>query len=136
MSIGESANGRIPHDTQWANILDAHATSLHEQEDPAHFDTAVWLLQQSVSHASDILTLLQLAQSLKLILTPVKPRAQFRADLRQELEQASLTTIAKRSLSRLIWPIAAIVGSILSIIVLLRRWRGVSLRPGPMRSAV
>jgi hypothetical protein len=108
-------------DRKLLDLLANHADALNENEDVSDFDTAVWLAQQAAVQTNGILPLLQLAKSVKLALTPVTPPALFKAELQQQLEQSSLTKIAQRSIGRIIWLIAAVIGSIVSIIVILRR---------------
>lgn len=102
------------------DLLANHVDALHKSENAAGFDTAVWL-NQYAPRSKNLLPLLHLAKSLKLALQPVPPPAFFRAELRQKLEESSLTGMAKRSIGRFVWLIAAIIGSVVSIIVILRR---------------
>lgn len=123
-------------DRKLLDLLANHADALNESEDVMKFDTAVWLTQQAGAQTKGILPLLQLAKSVKLALTPVTPPTLFKTELRQQLEQTSLTKIAKRSLGRIIWLVAAVIGSIVSIIVILRRLKILAVESDAMRTAV
>jgi hypothetical protein len=123
-------------DGKLLDLLANHADALNESEDVEGFDTAVWLAQHHITPTKGILPLLQLARSIKLTLTPVAPPAFFRAELRQQLEQSSLTKIAERSIGRIIWLIAAIIGSIVSIIVILHRLKLLPVESDPVRTTV
>ena len=103
------------------DLLVDHADMLNRHEDVAELDTAVWLNQYASAHTHNLLPLLQLAQSIKLALRPVRPPTLFKTELRQQLQQSSLTGVAKRSIGRFLWLGAAIIGSTVSIIVILRR---------------
>ena len=103
------------------NLLADHADALNEKGDAMGLDTAVWLNQHTITPSQNVLSLLRLAKSIKLALNPVQPPALFRAALGQQLQQSSLTGIAKRSIGRFLWLLAAIIGAVLSIIVILRR---------------
>ncbi len=118
------------------DLLADHADALNESGDEAGFDTAVWLNQHTTTHTPNLLPLLNLAKSVKLALHPVQPPAFFKAELRQQLEQSSLTGIAKRSIGRFLWLIAAIIGSIVSIIVILRRLKVLPTESDVMGTAV
>lgn len=117
-------------------LLTAHADALNESEDVLRFDTAVWLTQHNATQTKSILPLLQLAKSVKLALTPVTPTALFKSELRQQLEQSSLTKLAKRSVGRIIWLVAAVIGSIVSIIVILRRLKLLSVESDAVGTAI
>ena len=123
-------------DEKLLDLLAHHADALNESEDVREFDTAVWLSRHNVYQAKNILPLLQLAKSVKLVLTPVTPPTLFKTELRQQLEQSPLTKIAKRSIGRIIWLIAAIIGSIISIIVILRRLKVSPIESDVMGTAV
>ena len=103
------------------NLLADHADALNKSGDAATFDTVAWLAQHTPMPSQNLLPLLQLAKSVKLALEPVAPPPFFKSELRQQLQHSPLTGMAKRSIGRLFWLIAAIVGSIVSIIVILRR---------------
>ena len=109
------------------DLLADHADALNESGDAAGFDTAVWLTQRAPTYSQNLLSLLQLAKSLKLTLKPVKPSVFFRSDLRNQLEQSALTDMAEKSIGRLLWLVAAVIGSVVSIIVILHRLK---LLPG------
>lgn len=119
------------------NLLARHADALNESGAVADFDSAVWLAQHNpAASQNNLLPLLQLAKSVKMALNPVKPPAFFKAELRQQLEQSSLKGMAKRSIGRILWVIAAIIGSILSIIVILRRLKLLPGQSDVVRTAV
>lgn len=109
------------------NLLADHADALNESGNVAGFDTAVWLNQYPQNHATHLLPLLQLAKAVKLTLHPVNPPTLYRIELRQQLEQLVWQAVADHSIGRFIWLIAALLGSILSLIVILRRLK---LLPG------
>lgn len=103
------------------DLLADHADALNRSGDVAEFDTAVWLTQHTPTPPPNLLSLLHLAKAVKLALQPVPPPAVFRAELRRQLEQSPLTGLAGRSIGRFVWLVAAVLGSIVSIIVILRR---------------
>ena len=118
------------------DLLANHADALNESGDVSGFDTAVWLNQHATPHTPNLLPLLQLAKSVKLALHPVQPPTLFKVELRQQLEQSSLTGIARRSIGRFLWLVAAIIGSIVSIIVILRRLKVLPTESDVMGTAV
>lgn len=118
------------------NLMADHADALNESEDVARFDTAVWFIPHTPSPTQNLLSLLHLAKSIKLALNPVQPPAFFKAELRRQLEQSSFTGIAQRSIGRFLWLIAAVLGSIVSIIVILRRLKVLPNESDVMGTAV
>jgi hypothetical protein len=118
------------------DLLADHADALNDSEEVLGFDTAAWLAQHHVTQTKGLLPLLQLAKSIKLTLTPVPPPAPFKAELRQQLEQSALTKMARRSIGRIIWLIAAVIGSIVSIIVILRRLKVLPVESDAVGTAV
>jgi hypothetical protein len=123
-------------DGKLLDLLAHHADALNESEDVEGFDSTVWLAQRNITPTKAIFPLMHLAKSIKLTLTPVTPPAFFRAELHQQLEQSSLTKIAERSIGRIIWLIAAIIGSVVSIIVILRRLKLLSVESDAVRTTV
>ena len=111
------------NDHDLLNLLADHADALNESGDVAGLDTAVWLNHHASTQAQALWPLFHLAKSVKLALHPVQPPAFFKAELRQQLEQSSVTGIDHWAIGRFVWLTAALLGSVVSIIVILRRWK-------------
>ncbi len=112
------------------DILVDHADALNVSNDVELFDTNVWIADYlgDRTHLVSLLSLLQLAQSIKRVMLPTRPSSSFRQDLHWDLvQEVAGEDELTRPLNQAWWWGAA-VGSVVSItgLLFLRRYRSLS----------
>ncbi len=118
------------------NLLAEHADGL-SCEDGGGMETAVFLSSLLTDLPPSLTTLFHLACAVKQALIPVTPSPTFKAQLKQELTQVTLTERAGRSIGKLVWLGAAIVFSIVGLVMLIVRWlKGTDLKQDIVTTAV
>jgi len=101
-----------------AEILAEHADALSRGED----DTEAILARYPVEERARLESLLRLSRMLRASLVPVEPSAAFLRDLGESLSQVALARgrdLARRTQQTILIAVAAIVGSLLSLIWLI-----------------
>lgn len=101
-----------------AEILAEHADALSRGED----ETEAILARYPAEERTRLESLLKLSRMLRSSLVPVEPSATFLRDLGESLSQAALARgrdLARRTQQTILIAVAAIVGSLLSLIGLI-----------------